>query len=183
MSFYKHSVALDESKCKACINCLKSCPTEAIRIKDGHAVIDSRRCIDCGECIKKCPRKAKSSVADKFSELPFGKKFLIALPPPSLYGQFENLDDADYLLQGLLDIGFDYVYEVARAAELVTEYTRQYLKRDDIKKPRMMTGQYVPDEEHVQICLNCTKKNCKGYCSLMSKTTTGKKRQKKEAAL
>ena len=135
MSFYKHSVALDESKCKACINCLKSCPTEAIRIKDGHAVIDSRRCIDCGECIKKCPRKAKSSVADKFSELPFKKKFLIALPPPSLYGQFENLDDADYLLQGLLDIGFDYVYEVARAAELVTEYTRQYLKRDDIKKP------------------------------------------------
>ena len=48
---------------------------------------------------------------------------------------------------------------------------------------RMEAGQYVPDEEHVQICLNCTKKKCKGSCSLMSRTTTGKKRQKKEAVL
>ena len=56
-------------------------------------------------------------------------------------------------------------------------------RREDIKKPRMMTGQYIPDEEHVHICLNCTKKKCKGSCSLMSRTTTGKKRQKKEAAL
>jgi hypothetical protein len=56
-------------------------------------------------------------------------------------------------------------------------------RRDDVKKPRMMTGQYVPDEEHAQICLNCTKKKCKGSCSLMSRTTTGKKRQKKEAVL
>ncbi|MBO7148970.1 MAG: 4Fe-4S dicluster domain-containing protein [Clostridia bacterium] len=135
MAPYKHSVALDTEKCKGCITCLKRCPTEAIRIRNGHAVINPDRCIDCGECIRQCPHKAKKAVADKLSELPFGKKFVIALPPPSLYGQFENLDDADYILQGLLDIGFDYVYEVARAAELVTEYTRQYLKREDIRRP------------------------------------------------
>lgn len=135
MAPYKHSVALDSEKCRGCITCLKRCPTEAIRIRDGHAVINSERCIDCGECIRLCPHKAKRAVADKIADLPFGKKFVIALPPPSLYGQFENLEDADYLLQGLLDIGFDYVYEVARAAELVTEYTRQYLKRNDIRRP------------------------------------------------
>lgn len=135
MAPYKHSVALDTEKCKGCITCLKRCPTEAIRIRDGHAVINPDRCIDCGECIRQCPHKAKRAVADKLCDLPFGKKFVIALPPPSLYGQFENLDDADYILQGLLDIGFDYVYEVARAAELVTEYTRQYLKREDIRRP------------------------------------------------
>ena len=47
-----------------------------------------------------------------------------------------------------------------------------------VKKPKMMTGQYVPDEEHVQICLNCKKKRCKGYCSLVS--GPGKKHKKKE---
>ena len=135
MPQYKHSVALDTEKCKGCITCLKRCPTEAIRIRDGHAVINSDRCIDCGECIRQCPHKAKRAVADKLCDLPFGKKFVIALPPPSLYGQFENLDDADYILQGLLGIGFDYVYEVSRAAELVTEYTRQYLKREDVRRP------------------------------------------------
>ncbi len=140
MPTYKHSVALDIDKCKGCITCLKRCPTEAIRIRDGHAVIDSERCIDCGECIRRCPHKAKRAHADKLGDIPFGKKFVIALPPPSLYGQVENLDDTDFLLQGLIDIGFDYVYEVARAAELVTEYTRQYLKRDDIKRPAISSA-------------------------------------------
>lgn len=134
MSDYKHSVSLDVEKCKGCTICLKRCPTEAIRIRDGHAQIDSRRCIDCGECIRICHHKAKKAIYDKFSSLP-KDKFLIALPPPTLYGQFENLDDIDYLLKGLLDLGFDSVYEVARAAELVTEYTRRYLQQNDIPRP------------------------------------------------
>lgn len=134
MSDYKHSVSLDVEKCKGCTICLKRCPTEAIRIRDGHAQIDSRRCIDCGECIRICHHKAKKAIYDKFSSLP-KDKFLIALPPPALYGQFENLDDIDYLLKGLLDLGFDSVYEVARAAELVTEYTRRYLQQNDIPRP------------------------------------------------
>ena len=134
MPDYKHSVSLDVEKCKGCTICLKRCPTEAIRIRDGHAQIDSRRCIDCGECIRMCHHKAKKANYDKFSSIP-KDKFTIVLPPPSLYGQFENLDDIDYLLKGLLDLGFNHVYEVARAAELVTEYTRKYLQRPDIKKP------------------------------------------------
>ena len=39
------------------------------------------------------------------------------------------------ILQGLLDIGFDDVFEVAQAAEFVTEYTRDYLKMPGIRKP------------------------------------------------
>ncbi len=134
MPDYKHSVSLDVEKCKGCTICLKRCPTEAIRIRDGHAQIDSRRCIDCGECIRMCHHKAKKAIYDKFSAIP-KDKFLIALPPPTLYGQFENLDDIDYILQGLLDLGFNHVYEVARAAELVTEYTRRYLQQKDIPRP------------------------------------------------
>ena len=126
MEPYKHSVSLDIDKCKGCTNCLKRCPTEAIRIRDGHAVINSAVCIDCGECIRNCPYKAKKAIFDRLEDIPAGK-YKIALPAPSLYGQFENLDDVDYILQGLLDIGFDQVFEVARAAELVTEYTRRYM--------------------------------------------------------
>ena len=49
MNTYEHSVSLDVSRCTGCTMCLKRCPTEAIRIKDGHATIDPDRCIDCGE--------------------------------------------------------------------------------------------------------------------------------------
>ena len=69
MDTYRHSVLLDREKCKGCTHCLKHCPTEAIRIREGHAVIDSSRCIDCGECIRVCPYKAKKAVYDKLSEI------------------------------------------------------------------------------------------------------------------
>lgn len=134
MNTYKHSVALDVEKCTGCTTCLRHCPTEAIRIRNGHAVINADRCIDCGECIRVCPHHAKKAVCSKLSEMD-KFKYKIALPAPSLYGQFEELNDIDYVLQGFLDIGFDEVYEVARAAELVSEYTRKYLGTEGIKKP------------------------------------------------
>ena len=134
MHLYDHSVLLDSSKCTGCTTCLKHCPTEAIRIKDGHAVINEKRCIDCGECIRNCPHQAKKAVFGKLEDMK-RFKYKIALPAPTLYGQFDNLDDVDYVLDGLLRIGFDDVFEVSKAAELVSAYTRLYLKTDGIKKP------------------------------------------------
>ncbi len=127
MTPYQHSVSLNFEKCRGCTHCLKHCPTEAIRIRGGHAVIDAARCVDCGQCIRYCPYQAKKAAYDKLSDIP-KDKWKIALPAPSLFGQFDNLDDVDYVLQGLLDCGFDDVYEVARAAELVSDYTRRYMK-------------------------------------------------------
>ncbi len=131
---YKHSVELDVSKCTGCTTCLRHCPTEAIRIRDGRAVINEDRCIDCGECIRVCPNNAKKAMCSKFEHYQ-DYKWKIALPAPSLYGQFDNLEDVDTVLQGLLDIGFDDVFEVAKAAEYATEYTRLYLRTEGIKKP------------------------------------------------
>lgn len=139
MYTYEHSVLLDESKCTGCTTCLKHCPTEAIRIKDGHASINPKRCIDCGECIRVCPHKAKKAVSGKLSDME-RFKWKIALPAPSLYGQFDNLEEIDYVLDGLIKIGFDEVFEVSKAAELVTAYTRTYLKLDGLKKPAISSA-------------------------------------------
>ena len=132
MSKYKHSVTLDVSKCKGCTNCIKRCPTEAIRVREGHAIIIEDRCIDCGECIRMCPYQAKKATYDKFEYFE-GYKYKIALPAPALYGQFDDLDDVDYILTALIECGFDAVFEVSRAAEIITEYTRKYMKRDGIE--------------------------------------------------
>lgn len=131
---YEHSVQLDADKCKGCTTCLHHCPTEAIRIKEHKAVIDHNRCIDCGECIRLCPHKAKKAVSSKLERMD-RFKWKIALPAPSLYGQFQNLDDVDYVLDGLLKIGFDDVFEVSKAAELVSAYTRLYLKPEGVNFP------------------------------------------------
>lgn len=134
MSTYEHSVSLQREKCTGCTTCLRHCPTEAIRIRDSHAVIAADRCIDCGECIRVCPHNAKRAECNKLDHLS-RFKWRIALPAPSLYGQFEGLEDADHVIQGLLDMGFDDVCEVSAAAEYVSEYTRLYLKTEGIKRP------------------------------------------------
>ena len=139
MNRYEHSVYLDEKKCSGCTACLKHCPTEAIRIRGGHASIDPDRCIDCGECIRVCPHNAKKAVCEKLSAMD-KFKWKIALPAPSLYGQFDNLEDVDYVLDGLTKIGFDDVFEVSAAAELVSAYTRLYLKTEGVKKPAISSA-------------------------------------------
>ncbi len=134
MDNYYHSVTLNRDNCKGCTHCIKKCPTEAIRIRQGKAKIIRERCIDCGECIRICPHHAKQAVTDPFSSLK-NYEYTIALPAPALYGQFNNLDDVDIVLTALLAIGFDKVFEVAKAAEIISDATRSYINRNDVQKP------------------------------------------------
>ncbi len=134
MNTYRHSVYLDEQKCDGCSSCLRHCPTEAIRIRNRKASIDMNRCIDCGECIRVCPQKAKKAACGSLEQMK-NYRYTVALPAPSLYGQFDNLEDINCVLMGLKRIGFDDVVEVAAAAELVSAYTRLYLKEHEVKKP------------------------------------------------
>ena len=68
----KHSVVLEYKRCLGCTTCIKSCPTEAIRVRNGKAAILNARCIDCGVCIQVCPHKAIKSISDPLDML---KKF------------------------------------------------------------------------------------------------------------
>ena len=139
MSTVFHSVSLDKDKCLGCMNCIKRCPTQAIRVRRGKATIISERCIDCGECIRICPHHAKSAMSDPLSSIE-EYKYKIALPAPSLYGQFNNLDDVNFVLTALLQIGFDSVFEVAKGAEIVSDATRRMLKTQNLIKPVISTA-------------------------------------------
>lgn len=121
-----HSVILDEEKCKGCTNCIKNCPTEAIRVREGKARILTDRCLDCGECIRICENHAKIAVGDSLEDLT-GYKYRIALPAPSLYGQFRSGVMPGRVNTALLRIGFNEVYEVAYAAEFTTYAIRKYI--------------------------------------------------------
>ena len=67
MDRFEHSVRLDPSRCKGCINCIKRCPTGAIRVRNGKAEIKKEYCIDCGECIRVCQHHAKLATYDPLS--------------------------------------------------------------------------------------------------------------------
>ena len=129
-----HSVKLDKSKCRGCTNCLKRCPTEAIRVRGGRAHIIDELCIDCGECIRVCEHHAKIAVTDPLSSIS-SFKYKIALPAPSLYGQFKNLRTIAQVLTGLKHMGFDEVFEVARGADVVSRAIREKLRQPDCPRP------------------------------------------------
>ena len=134
MTRYFHSVKLDSEKCKGCTNCIKQCPVEAIRVYQGRARIIEERCIDCGECIRVCPNHAKVAVTDTLAKLS-EYKYTIALPAPSLFGQFREEDDLDNILDAFLSAGFDDVFEVALAAEVVGHMVHEYLNTKEYKRP------------------------------------------------
>lgn len=134
-----HTVMLDHDKCIGCVNCMKRCPTEAIRVRNGKASVNYDRCIGCGECVRLCSQHAKLPSHDAFDTIN-DFKYKIALPPPSLYGQFNNLTDINIVLNGLLAIGFDDVYEVGKAAEYCTGVTKILLNQDVIPRPIISTA-------------------------------------------
>ncbi len=129
-----HSVRLDKSRCKGCTNCLKHCPTEAIRVRNGRAHIIDERCIDCGECIRICDYHAKVAVTDDISAIR-GFPHAIALPAPSLYGQFKNLRSIGQVLEALKKIGFEEVFEVARGADIVSRAIHEKLRMPGLPRP------------------------------------------------
>jgi len=133
--FRQHSVVLDEEACKGCTICVTTCPAEAIRVRDGKARIMEDRCIDCGECIRRCPHHAKKARADDvalLAELIDSGTYdhIVALPAPSLYGQFPERYSIADIHEALLALGFDDVFPVAEATPAIAAETRALLDRN-----------------------------------------------------
>ncbi len=129
-----HSVTLDKEKCKGCTNCIKMCPTQAIRVRNNKAKIIKELCIDCGECIRVCPYHAKKAITDSFDILN-NYKYKIALPAPSFYGQFDKAESIGAILNAIIKSGFDDIFEVAYAAQIITKKTRELLSEGKLNEP------------------------------------------------
>lgn len=134
-----HSVTLDKDRCKGCTKCIQLCPTQAIRVRNGKAKILKDKCIDCGECIRVCPYHAKKGVTDSFDMLN-NYKYKIALPAPTFYGQFKKVENINTLLNALVKIGFDDVFEVAYAAQIITRETKNLIASGELETPTISSA-------------------------------------------
>lgn len=134
MDQFVHSVTLEKRLCNGCTNCIKRCPTQAIRVRGGKAVIEAGRCIDCGECIRLCPHRAKRAVSDPLALLGHFE-YRVAIVPPSLYVQYNHQKNQDLVLDALCKAGFDDVFEEAAAAELISDATSRILATGSVEKP------------------------------------------------
>ena len=125
----KHSVLLKEDKCEGCTNCVKNCPTKAIRVHQGKATIKEDLCIDCAECIRTCQYHAKYAETDDLEKLK-NYDYNIALLAPSFYGQFDRKFNPEKIKKAVYKLGFDEVWDVAYAAEAISKKTKQFLSKN-----------------------------------------------------
>ncbi len=139
MEKYWHSVRLDKDLCHGCTNCLKPCPTQAIRVQGKKAKVLKERCIDCGECLRTCPYHAKKAECNKLSELD-NFKYNVALIAPAFYGQFTHAESIDEILTATLKLGFDDVFEVAVGAQIISEKTKELLASGELLKPTISSA-------------------------------------------
>ena len=121
-----HTISRDESKCLGCVHCCKACPTRAIRVRLGRAVIKHDLCLDCGECIRACPHDAVTARTSAASDL---KRFdyTIAIPSTAIYSQFGRDAHPGQVAGALLQAGFDAFYDVSSMCHMVGGAIDTYL--------------------------------------------------------
>lgn len=124
---FLHSVTLQREKCQGCVACVKACPTEAIRVRNGQAVIIGDRCVDCGACAACCPYHAFSVATESLERLR-DYQYNIVLPAPSLYAQFSEQVARHTIWQGLRYLGFDEIFDVSLASEYIAVEIENYVK-------------------------------------------------------
>jgi iron only hydrogenase large subunit-like protein len=128
MKEYFHSVKLIEENCKGCTKCMINCPVEAIRLKNSKALIYEDVCIDCGECIRVCPYNAHVAQKDSLDALS-NFKINIVIPSVTLYLQFGEYINPSLVNEGIIDLGFDEVFDTTYACDIVSEITKKEIEK------------------------------------------------------
>lgn len=123
---YYHSVRFDAGLCDGCLACVRVCPTRAVRVRHGAAVMLEDRCVDCGECLKACARRAVRSLTGSLTDL---SKFdyTVAVPSPALYTQFDAEMTPAVVLEAIRHIGFDDAVGLSEACEAASLAIDHYL--------------------------------------------------------
>ena len=137
---FHHALRVDNSLCTGCTHCMKACPTQAIRIRNGRAVIIANRCVDCGECYKACPVSAIQVEQDDLRMI-FDYPVRVILIPSLLIGQFPRKIMASGIYNALKEIGFTHVFEVENTVDMVIAAGRQIMHE---RKERPMISPFCP---------------------------------------
>jgi iron only hydrogenase large subunit-like protein len=129
---FHHALKVHNDLCIGCTHCMKACPTMAIRVINGKAIITANKCVDCGECYKACPVSAIGVEQDDI-EMIFNFPDRVILIPSVLIGQFSHKINISSIYGALKDIGFTHVYQVENTADMVLEAYREYKLKSEIR--------------------------------------------------
>ncbi|MEW6410970.1 MAG: [Fe-Fe] hydrogenase large subunit C-terminal domain-containing protein [Candidatus Zixiibacteriota bacterium] len=141
MTQYFHAHKVDVAKCRGHMTCMRHCPTQAIRVRDGKAVVSKELCVDCGECISVCPSEAIVPIVDPVDEIS-NFKYKVVVPSPVLYSQFEWTTHPYIVHLALKRLGFDEVVDVSTSSAAMARALVKYMKNYRGRRP--LISSYCP---------------------------------------
>ena len=136
--YFHHALKISEPNCIGCTHCIKVCPTDALRVKNGKAHLLENRCVDCGECFRVCPVNAIYVDHDDFNQI-FNYKYRIALVPGVLIGQFPENITNQQIYNVLLELGFTHVFEIEHTVDILLDAREDFKKKNPDIKPLIST--------------------------------------------
>lgn len=119
-------IGFENSKCKSCYKCVRTCYVKAITVKNKQAQIVEDKCILCGRCLNTCPQNTKSFISDLDKVkgyLKRGIKTIVSIAPAYLGTLKYNTPGQ--VVSALMKLGFSQIRETAEGAVYVT---REYNK-------------------------------------------------------
>ncbi len=138
-----HGINISGESCQGCVNCIKACPTEAMRVIRGKLKIIQERCISCGECLRICRHRAISLKETEWDSV-VGKRPTLLVTDPALCTQFSWSPDPSILQDILRDMGFDPLFrETALAFDLAAMAQARVIENDDSREFPMIST-YCP---------------------------------------
>ncbi|MDO5563570.1 MAG: [Fe-Fe] hydrogenase large subunit C-terminal domain-containing protein [Synergistaceae bacterium] len=138
-----HSVKIKREACEGCVNCIRTCPTEGIRVIDGEINILSELCIDCGECMRACHRKALGIEEDDWGKIKESQDSAY-IADPSFFTQFSHYGDPSALESMMISNNMEVLIDdVEDAFDLSAYATAQLINRTP-KASRPLISVYCP---------------------------------------
>ncbi|UCD57548.1 MAG: 4Fe-4S binding protein, partial [Candidatus Hydrogenedentota bacterium] len=133
--------SVDPEKCRGHMTCVRHCPTQAIRVRGGKAVISEELCVDCGTCISVCPSGAIVPIADSVAGIS-DFKYKVVVPSPVLYSQFDS-DVHPYIIHlAFKELGFDEVVDVSTSCVALARALVKYMSKYQGRRP--LISSYCP---------------------------------------
>ncbi len=126
MDKYNRALEIQQEVCIGCSHCIKVCPTEALRVRDGKAMIHADWCVDCGECFRICPTRAIRVMDDDFRQI-FDYKYRVLLVPSMFYAQFEDKIPRQTITGIIGELGFEEVCAVEQSVDTLIEEENRYV--------------------------------------------------------
>lgn len=124
---YNRALNISSEVCIGCSHCIKVCPTEALRVRGGKAVIHADWCVDCGECYRVCPTRAISVRDDDFKQI-FDYKYRVLLAPSLFYAQFDENIPREEIYAIIGELGFDEVCSVEQSVDALVDEVNKYVE-------------------------------------------------------